>query len=265
MNAHNQKSQATPELETRLSLNKSRGDFDLDPWIETQLALAPDSRLLELGAGTGGHLLKSAGRVGPSGSCAALDVSGSSLDLLCSRALEAGISVRRYWADMDDLAEPAFAPELSALTHVCAVYSLYYSNDVFSLVRAVARRLVPDGLFLVVGPGTGNNLEWYELLASAGSGVPDSVLAVSERFLEQSLLPAARSAFEYVTVSQADNHVRFRSPEELENYWRSNIYFDCARDAEVTRCIRRHFEARPDFVITKRISAYALRRPRPWR
>ncbi len=256
------RSEDTRGLEARASTNQ-QGDFDLGAWIERHLALGARDRLLDLGAGTGVQLMRYARTVGPSGSCAALDVSGPSLELLAERARAAGLDVHTVHLDMDALTDPDAAPELRGLTHVVAAWALYYSRDTPALLEALARRLTPEGVMVVVGPAKGNNTAWYQLLREAGMEIPEAILGVSETFHDEVVLPAARRLFAAVRCEDAENHVRFASAAELLRYWRSNIYFDPAADARVTRVIEARFADGGSFEIAKLFTLLRMERPRP--
>jgi SAM-dependent methyltransferase len=244
------RSEDTKGLEARAAANQG-GDFDLGGWIATELALGPEDRVLDLGAGTGVQLLRYARTVDPPGFCAALDVSEPSLALLRERASEAGLEVHTFHLDMDDLTRPDVAPELYGLTRAVAAWALYYSRDARALIEAIAARLSPTGVLVVAGPAKGNNAGWYELLSEAGVAIPRAVLDVSESFHDDVVLPAGRRAFRAVRCANAQNHVRFSTPAELLRYWRSNIYFDAAFDARVAAVIDARFAREGTFEIVK--------------
>ncbi|HEV3193148.1 MAG TPA: methyltransferase domain-containing protein, partial [Polyangiaceae bacterium] len=233
------------------------GSFDLGGWLAGSLRVGPGSRLLDVGAGTGVQLLRYARHIGREGMCAAMDISASSLEMLDERAASIGLAVKTYCADMDRLKDSTFAPELSDLTHLVAVYALYYSRGLPGLLAAIHDRLAPEGSLFVVGPTHGNNGEWYALLERGELPVPRDILRVSEQFFDEELVPGSRKHFCQRARMYQENRVTFASAAELLAYWRSNIYFDEAAEG-VTREIRRHFEDHAAFTITKRICLMEL-------
>lgn len=260
--AGNALSQDAAALDARTSANDSRGTFDLPAWIAGHLELGPESRLLDVGCGTGKVLARYALGLRPPGACTAVDISEASLARLAEEAPRRGIPLTTRCLDMQRLAEPDAEADLRELTHIASVYALYYASDPAALLRALPRRLVADGTVVVVAPAPGNNAEWFGLLASAGVAVPEWIRLLGERFLAREVAPAAESCFRESYAVQEESVVRFSAPEELEEYWRSNIYYDPAAADRVSRAIGEHFRREDEFRITKRIGLVRMRNPR---
>jgi SAM-dependent methyltransferase len=260
--AGNELSQDAAALDARTSANDSRGTFDLPAWIAGHLELAPESRLLDLGCGTGKVLARYAHVLRPPGACTAADISEDSLARLAEEASRLRIPLTTRCLDMQRLAEADAEADLRELTHVTSVYSLYYASDPAALVRSLPRRLVADGTVVVVAPAPGNNAEWFGLLESAGVAVPEWIRLLGEHFLAREVAPAAESCFRESYAVQEESVVRFDAPEQVEEYWRSNIYYDAAASDRVSRAIDEHFRRENGFRITKRIGLVRMRSPR---
>jgi SAM-dependent methyltransferase len=258
--AGNELSQDAAALDTRTSVNDSRGSFDLPAWIAAHLELGRESRLLDIGCGTGKVLARYAHGLRPPGACTAVDISEESLARLAEEASRLGIPLTTRCLDMQRLATDAEA-DVRDLTHVTSVYSLYYASDAAALVRSLPRRLVADGTVVVVAPAPGNNAEWFGLLQSAGVAIPEWIRLLGERFLAREVAPAAESSFRESYTVHEESVVRFSAPEQVEEYWRSNIYYDASASDRVSRAIGEHFRREDEFRITKRIGLVRMRNP----
>lgn len=248
------RSQGTRALDARSAAN-SVGAFDLADWVAPALGLLPDSRLLDVGAGTG-HLLAPLLRRQPC-EAIALDSSAASLDSLRERCPDA----RTVCAEMEALADPGFEPDLTGLTHAISAYALYYARDARAVLAALADRLTDDGVIVVVGPAPGNNAAWYALLREADATLSPGLLAVSESFMPGVVRPFAEAGFAEVEMAEAENPVAFESAEALVAYWRSTIYHDARLDGAVEALARDHIERHGAFQNVKRIARIAMRGP----
>lgn len=244
-------SEDTDALLVRQRLNGSHGRFDLSSFVATHASIGADARILDLGAGTGSLLLPHI-RASEGASYCALDRSPSSLARLERDAFTAGLDVATICADMDALLDPEFAPDLADLSHVLAIYSLYYSRQALALLRALPKRLKLDGCVVIVGPAPGNNLEWFELLTRARVPLSGALLDISEKFFPDVVEPFAHKHFGHVVVKDAENPVVVGSPSELMAYWRSNTYHEPEYDQSIEDAASAAFQ-RGSFVITKRI------------
>jgi hypothetical protein len=72
-------------------------------------------------------------------------------------------------------------------------------------------------------------------------------------------MPFALRHFLSVQVELATNVVRFESPEEIETYWYSNIYFDAAAADAVRAAAIAVCERHGGFTNHKRIGLVAMR------
>lgn len=255
----NDRSQDPAALDARTRLNQTRGSLDLATWLYERAGIGEDARLLDVGCGTGQVMLRYGAAALRHGRCVALDVSEESLRVLRQAAKgPAYARLETACIDMDTLAQAGVHTELCGFTHIVSAYALYYSADAVRLLQGLVRRLDPAGSLLVVAPAPGNNAEWFSLLEAAGARVPDRIHAVEE-FLERIVVPFALRNFESVQIELATNTVQFDSPEEVETYWRSNIYFDTTATPRVRARAEEMFKMRGGFVNHKRFGLVAMR------
>lgn len=257
----NARSEDTAALKTRLRLNRGRGRFRLGSWIAERVGLDCESRLLDVGCGSGETLLDFSTAIDDTGLRCGVDASPESVLAAADAARARGMALSLYEMEMDELAEERARPELSDLTHITSVYALYYSTNAGRLIGALARRLRREGRLTVVGPAPGNNTEWFGFLDDHGVAVPEQVRAVSESFPGE-VLTAANRAFHEVTAHVELNRVALRSAGELCDYWRANVYHNSADDARFDEAARDWFAFHREFPITKRIGLTQCQRPR---
>jgi hypothetical protein len=103
------------------------------------------------------------------------------------------------------------------------------------------------------GTGRGNNRQWFEFLRQAGASVPGAITTVSE-FFEREVLPFAIRNFATTHYTSVDNTVEFRSAQEIDLYWRSNIYFDPGAEDRVHAAATRVCRERGALANRKRVS-----------
>lgn len=245
----NERSQCTAALECRTRLNQSQGSADLAVFIARHLVPAGRS-LLDVGSGSGEILAGYLSHMNALPRTTALDLSLSSLRVLVQH--QSLTHVRVVHADMDELSERGASPQLYDLDHVVIAYALYYSRDPRALLEALAARLSPRGMFVVIGPAPGNNREWFALLDQVDSGIAAGAIELSESFSPNVVERFASARFERVQVAELENRVSFRDAADLERYWRSNTYFQAEWDLAVTRAIQRECRDAP-FRVTKRV------------
>ncbi len=248
----NRRSEGTEPLLLRQALNQGSGVLDLGKFIAEHARFSMDSAVLDVGAGAGEPIL-SCIRAAGIRRYRALDCSPSSLGHLEEAARVHGITVDAVTAEMDALASANFRPDWSGLSHITAVYSLYYSRQADTLLAGLRQRLASGGSLVVVGPAPGNNREWFDFLSSAGVPLSDGLRSVSESFFPDVVQPFAERNFEESSCFDAENPVTLNSVETLEQYWRSNIYHDAGFDDAVRSAAMEMFRNQPVFTITKRI------------
>lgn len=239
-------------LSQRIRTHDKFGSRDINHWIFTQMDLASELSILDLGCGTGKQSLALAERLGASGKVVSVDASHEALDELRANAEARGLRERitPVLCTLDDL--DATLPN-GRFDRVLGAYSLYYVNDAGGLFRFIESRLDGGGILFFCGPGSENNLEIKRFHCSLERRDSEPGPTEAARFMEQTGQDLVRKIFRDVTVSCFENPLRFDSAESLSDYWSSYNLFDERLVDDFQRAAREWFETHSDFVTVKRV------------
>jgi ubiquinone/menaquinone biosynthesis C-methylase UbiE len=241
-------------LEQRIAENASAQQIDLTTWIFARAAVKPNDRVLELCCGTGGQTLKILELLGEAGRVVALDVSRNALDTLVSKVGPVyGSKLTLIEGGLDDLTRPLKNAGLHAPSFdlIFCAYGLYYSADAARTLDEARSWLNPGGRMVVVGPFGPNNKPLFDMLRASGVTIPDPVIASSEHFMIETLLPWAARNFECISLHTMVNRVPWSAPERVLNYWQNTTFYDAEKRGAFENLLRRHFERHGQFVNEK--------------
>ena len=236
-------------LQDRIKANEGYGKNDLNALATALLDLRPGESVLDIGCGTGKFLCDFARQVGPDGAVMGLDVDDKALSAARSRGVKEGFEFELACAHMDNI-----GAELDKRTFDAAVccYALYYATDASATIEAVARSLVEDGRFLIVGPHVGNNREFLELIGRSGGKAEP---AIRQDFMDGIVAPTCERLFKGIERSPFENAITYPNAAAVVDYWKSTAYFDPEAEASLTRNLEAHFAEHAEFVIKKRALA----------
>ena len=241
-------------LEQRIAENASAQQIDLTTWIFDRVALRAHDRVLELCCGTGGQTLKILELLGEAGRVVALDVSQDALHTLTSKVVPAnGPKLTPIEGSLDDFSRPLRNAGLQPPSFglVFCAYGLYYSADACRTLEEARSWLNPGGRIVVVGPFGPNNKPLFDILRASGVAIPEPVIASSERFMIETLLPWAARNFECISLHTMVNRVPWSAPERVLNYWQNTTFYDAEKRGVFENLLRRHFEQHGQFVNEK--------------
>lgn len=230
----------------RIEANRAYGRDDLSQIILQSLDLREGESVLDVGCGTGIHLIEFAAHVGPRGRVVGLDVDARALDDVRARAAGRQPVPELVQGPMEDLERLVDWRPFDA---ACCAYALYYAQDPTSVVEQVARVLSPHGRFVVAGPYTGNNSEFLALLAEAGLPARP---ALDPGFMDDVVGPACRRLFGEVSSQPYVNVVTYPTPESVVDYWRSTAYYVADAEEPFGRAVQRRFADGGGFANGKR-------------
>jgi hypothetical protein len=230
-------------LEQRIACNQF-GSRSFREFVFDVLDPQDTDSVLEIGPGLGAQFLLVAARVRRA---IGIDVSGEMVAELRRRVGRSNAVV--VPGDMDDLARLDLN---GPFTLAYAVYSLYYSRDPATVVKAVAGMLeVPHARCVSVNSDAGNNQEWFADLGTLYELPPD-VLDVAH-VCRRTILPAFHNAFRFVTCRTFEDRVRFPSVDALLAYYDAcTPYCRADKRGEAARYFRAKFARDGCYEITKR-------------
>ena len=227
-------SRDTAALENRIDANNRFGSANLTEWLVKRLRIKPGDRLLDIGCGTGTHLVAFTEAGARS---TGIDISPSSLD----QAAAAGAAENLRRMDMGRLDEIDDRFEI-----ITAIYSLYYSADAPRVLEMAADLLSPHGRLTIFGPYSDNGAEWFEFIGQF-MALPPAVQASTTTFMFETVFRFAQERFASIECERFVNAITIPGIDELRRYWRSNIYYDEALDPAFEDAAEAHFRHQSDF------------------
>ncbi len=217
----------------RLFAQRDDGFYE---WLFDRLDLGPDTRVLDVGAGTGNLWLENAPRL--KGSYLVLgDLSPGMLDSARERLARAAVSARFTGLDAQSL---PFAT--ASFDVVLANHMLYHVPDRPRALAEVHRVLAPGGTFYTATNGWSHLLEMRELVRRFG--VESALRPASSSSDGWDLEQAAREVGERFADLRLESYrdaLRVTDPEPLLDAIRSMGGGDAA-DAPALEALRRHVE-----------------------
>jgi SAM-dependent methyltransferase len=180
----------TQALKERLSVNTQHAAVDLQSWVLSQLDLFDGMRVLDIGCGTGKYLA-AIGEMVEGAKLTGLDYSEAAIQQ-CPPAVT---GLRQSFDD-----EIAGEYDL-----ILAVYSIYYSKDMISLIERLKNNLSKGGFLFLVGPGEGTNQEVVRDLGLSWQ-IPD-------------FLNLTDTHYPYSEVMRLNNKITFPDKQSFLNWW----------------------------------------------
>lgn len=251
-NAHNN----VWDLEQRIDLQVKYGTRDLTEWLVERIAPEPSDRLLDVGCGSGNHLLPLARRCAKA---TGIDIRADVLDAARATADELGIrnvSLIKASGDAFDLGE--------RFDIAICNFAIYYM-DVPVVLSRMASHLCEDGVAYVAGSPDENAVELMALHGEATSFVPDTYAPGYSDVRRHE--PTMREHFASCTFHRFFNPVRFPTAGEFLEYYEATALFTQSVDREprllelVTAASERVHERTGEVCITKVVDVAELRGP----
>lgn len=239
-------SQITAQLNGRIATNRKFGSVDLDEWLFEKLGIRKGSNVLDVGCGTGNHLIKLAENF-PDGNYHGIDISSGSIGEAKRKAAQKKLRIKFICGD---------AADTNALPNnyfdiIISVYALYYVKDTQKTLAAMKSKLKMGGKMAVMSPYKRNNEEWYDFL-SAFIKIPGKIEWIADNFMDNEVLPFAKRNFKKVETYNFENKIIVPSCQDLEKYWKSNIYHKEEYEEEFFKHAADFFRKNKTFSITKR-------------
>jgi ubiquinone/menaquinone biosynthesis C-methylase UbiE len=242
-----------PELlEQRIAENSASQEVDLVKWIFDRLSGGFGS-VLELCCGTGAQTLPMLRIVGNGGTVVALDVSQEALAALTQRAQGERASLQTVCGSLDDLSAALQSLGLArpSFDLIFCAYGLYYSSDARKILDEALSWLNKGGRIAVIGPFGPNNGPLFDLVRACGAKIPAPVIASSESFMTDLVVPWAGVKFKSIRISTLVNTVRWPTPVRVLNYWQNTTFYSSEHRGEFEQRLAQHFARHKEFVNEK--------------
>ena len=138
MQGKRETSQDTTQLKTRIDTNKKFGSVDLDEWLFERLGIKKGYNVLDVGCGTGNHIIKLAERF-HEGNYYGIDISSDSINTAIKNAAEKNLKINFICGDASD----ASSLQDNFFDMIISVYALYYVKDAKKVLKILKTKLSP--------------------------------------------------------------------------------------------------------------------------
>jgi ubiquinone/menaquinone biosynthesis C-methylase UbiE len=245
-------------LVRRIDLQQQFGTNDLTAWFLELVNPKSGDRVLDIGCGSGNHLLPLA-RI-----CAeaiGIDASEQLVRETQERAAAQGLTnVRALNGSGDDFQLPGESFEIAFCN-----FAIYYM-DVPAVIARMAGHLTTGGTAYVMGSPDENAKELLEIHLQATDFVPD-VYAPGYSDIRKYFTHMDRH-FQKVGFRRFENPVAFPSIEYFMEYYTSTNLYQTSKDAtpklaeKITEAARKVFESTGSVTITKIVDTAVLTGPK---
>ena len=239
-------SQITSQLKTRIDTNKKFGSIDLDKWLLERLSIKKGYNVLDVGCGTGNHIIKIA-EAFPDGNYYGIDISKSSIKDAIEKSTQKNLKIKFICGD----AAEASVFQNNFFDLIISIYALYYVKDPQKTLDVLKSKLKSTGKIAVMSPYKGNNEEWYSFLSSFMK-IQQEIESIANNFMDRIVLPFAKTNFVKIESIHFENKITIPSLEDLKKYWESNVYHKPEFDREFEMHAKEFFKENEKFVLTKR-------------
>lgn len=207
----------------------------------------PGMDVLDVGCGTGVHILKALDTLNGTGSVSALDLSAGSVGTL-SQAAQGHRNLDVVVANMNDLAhiiQQTFRIKTYDLAY--SIYTLWYATDHFGVLDAMRHALRPGGHLVICTPNAPNGLR--EVIKRLGQPRPELDQVTS--FGPQVLEPYFRAYFDDVSIHLRRNTMHITDPDDVIEFYRSTGYYDPDLEPRLRRYVDGQIEINGFFPFEK--------------
>ena len=235
------------EASARCDANSQFGKVDLCSEMIRHLQLQAGDVLIDVGCGTGQHLVRFTEIVGESGSARGFDFSEKAVAEARKRGVRA------------DQADGAKLPvEDGACNKLSSSFAIYYLRDATETLIEWKRVLKTGGRLAVSGPASDTNAELYDFhRALTGKGPQDTDL-MALGFVNDCKPILEKLGFRDVAVDTFTNPISFPTAEEFVTYWQNTSLFarsvdDADRDKVIAEGRKKAAAQSGPWVVTKRV------------
>ncbi|MEO0900119.1 MAG: class I SAM-dependent methyltransferase [Bacteroidota bacterium] len=249
--------QSANMLKARMSAN-NKALKDFDEWCFQQIPeISLHGKVLDLGCGNGKQLHLFSRIFSDKSTFFGLDLSNDSLqDLRSSYQSPPELQLVEGSFDMlDSLKElEGFSFDL-----IYAAYALYYTKDLKKLIKDVYDLLKPGGIFWVIGPDSGTNQEFLNIIRPLHE-VEDFMDYVFDRFMPEVVELGTQQGFNSIKPSMLRNKVFFPSADAFMAYLSNSLFYRPGYDEEIKGQVQAVIDREGVFAVSKHIMSIQLRK-----
>lgn len=230
----------------RRKVNEMYSLYDIDTWIFKQLAVSKGDWILDIGCGTGKHLLKLSEIVGHTGDVVGIDIDAKSLSI-CKKDIKKNKLKNITLVEKDFTSLPHHS---RGFNKILSSFAIYYTSDIDKTVEDCYNILNEEGILFFCGPEKHSNKELIKLVKRSGGDIPPNFNKWS-RFLLDKAYKVLKKKFRRVKKVHFMNPVMIPNERVLFNYWKSTELYNPKIEKEMLLNIRKHFENDTHFANTK--------------
>lgn len=235
-------------LEKRMRINQN-AEKDFDGWSVNILPKIPsNARILDLGCGTGKQASLFAKSFGEEAEIFAVDISGGSLAKLRNTYSH------RPRLQLINSSFENFPQHIGSsgdfFDLVYSFYALYYSERPADVISAVYKYLKKGGIFWIVGPCEGTNIEIFDILKKFYA-IDNKVIYSIEGFHKDVVSMCKKTGFTNIKSDSFKNRIFFKSAGDLTAYLKNTTFYDERYENAVREKAEKIFSSSREFAVSK--------------
>ncbi len=242
----------TKALKSRIKANQS-SLRNFDEWLVSNFPALPlNSKILDLGCGTGKQLFLFYDLCPKDIEWYALDISRESIETIKKENKNIKLICLAF-----ERSEDFFQKRENFFDLIYSCYALYYCQRSYlkKLISLIYNSLKDGGIFWVIGPYKGTNKELFEIIEKYYDIPQEVFYSLGDFYLE--LLQHVKSAgFSRFECSFFENKILFSSANQLFNYWKNTTFYNENFEKEIKKEINNSFDKTKTFKLTKMVISY---------
>lgn len=212
--------ETTKDLAVRIDIHSKFGARDIDRWMLDLIKLQPESKILDVGCGSGKQCFSYWDELSGKADITGGDVSG---DLLSQAKAENDRRNAHIQFDYLDFNQP-FQYANDVFDFVSCCFAIYYAENIPQTIEEMHRITKPGGRLFTTGPMPDNKKLFYEIIKEA-TGKPIPPMPGSSRYSTE-ILSTVKSLYSSVELHIFENPLVFDSVEPYIAYTRASMSED---------------------------------------